>query len=174
MLITNTQRNKILLLSSLLIPLFLYCVTIWKDYTSIAEKYRNEAIRTARIFEQHSLNVFETHQLIAEKINGQLKGMDWKAIEHSTDLRTYLASIQHQYPQIDALWLADRTGRVRAASQHLPENRISVSELHFFRELRSNGNKMSIGQLVQPLVLAEQNFNIGYVVKMHPALLTAL
>lgn len=162
MLITSSQRNRILLLSSLLIPLFLYCVTIWKDYTSIAGKYRNDAIRTAHIFEQHTLNVFETHQLIAEKISGQLQDMDWKAIEHSMDLHSYLESIKHQYPQIDALWLADRTGRVRAASQLLPENPINISERHFFRELRRNGNKMSIGRLLQSLAPTEQNFNIGY------------
>ncbi len=162
MLITSFQRNRILLLSSLLLPLFLYCVTLWKDYNSIAEKYRNDAIRTAHIFKQHALNIFETHQLIAEKISGRLQGMDWKTIEHSTDLHSYLASIQQQYPQIDALWLADRSGRVRAASLLLPENRINISELHFFRALRSNGNKMSIGRLVQPLVLKEHNFNIGF------------
>lgn len=160
---TNScRRNRILIAASLLIPLFLYCITIWKDYRAILQANRDEAIRTVHIFEQHAENVLETHQLLAERVNDRLKGMDWPAIGRSGEIHAYLAKIQEQYPQVDAIWLADRAGIIRNASRPLPPVPVSIADRDYFKALRNSGEEMFIGQIVLSRVLKKQVLNITY------------
>lgn len=162
MRLAKSQRNNLLILASVLIPLLLYTATVWKVYQSILNENRRAALRTVQTLAQHARNVFETHQLVAERVNDRIKGMSWRDIGASDELQAYLAEIQLDYPQIEAIWLADRFGILRNASHRLPAKPVSIAERDYFQSLRHGKTPWHIGHIIQPLVLDKSNFNVAY------------
>lgn len=162
MRLAEYQRYNFLILASVLIPLLLYAATIWKVYQSVLNENRRAALRTVQTFAQHARNVFETHQLVAERVNDRIKGMSWRDIGASGELQAYLAEIQLDYPQIEAIWLADRFGILRNASHRLPGKAVSIAERDYFQALRHGKTPWHIGHIIQPLVLDKSNFNVAY------------
>jgi PAS domain S-box-containing protein len=149
--------------SAFIIPALLFFLIIWQDYNSIIGNAKTDAVRTAKIFEQHALNVFETHQLVAERINDRLKDMSWDQIGHSKEIQSYLAEIEKEYPQVFAIWLADSSGTVRNASKQLPEIPINVSDRDYFQALsKKNASNYFIGNIVKPRVIKSLNFNFAF------------
>jgi len=150
-----------LTVSSIVIPLLLFLFIIWQDYKAAIRTNTVEALRTSSILQQHALNVFETHQLITERIDEKLKGMTWDAVAQSTELQTYLKSIVTEYPQTQAIWLADAAGIVRKASEALPAEPIDIKDRDYFQALREQDTGLFIGHIVKPKVLKNLNFNIA-------------
>jgi signal transduction histidine kinase/PAS domain-containing protein len=160
---SDTARPyKVLIAASLIIPIFLFLFTIWQDYNSILTSNIQEVKRTSIIFQQHALNVFETHQLVAERINDRIKDMSWSEIERSKELHTYLRNIEKSYPQVQAIWLADSSGIVRNASQLLPSVPVSVADRDYFKTLSKRDTGLFIGHIVKPHVMKGLNFNVAY------------
>lgn len=153
---------KILFAVSVVIPVMLFSFMMWQDYNSILKEHKIEAVRTAKIFQQHALNVFETHQLVAERIDERLKGMTWDQIERSSELRSYLKKIEKDYPQVQAIWLADRSGIIRNASKALPAAPVNISERDYFQALSRKNTGLFIGHIIKPHVMTNLNFNVAY------------
>lgn len=154
---------KLLILASLIVPALLFAFIVWQDYKSIVSAAQADVKRTTKTFEQHALNVFETHQLVAERINDRLKGMEWDEIQRSSDISNYLKKIEEQYPQVFAIWLADSTGIVRNASVALPPEPVNVRDRDYFQVLSTSKNiDLFIGHIVKPRVMKSLNFNVAY------------
>lgn len=153
---------KLLIAAALLIPAILFLVIIWQDYHTILNTARAEVTRTTKIFEQHAFNVFETHQLVAERINDRLKDLSWDEIEHSSEVRDYLRNIEKEYPQVFALWLADSAGIVRNSSKALPAAPVSVADRDYFQALSTSNIGLFIGHVVKPRIMNSLNFNVAY------------
>lgn len=160
--IYNPPPFKLLISAALLIPALLYGFIVWQDYHTTIRNGKAEVARTAKIFEQHALSVFETHQLVAQRINDRLKEMSWDEIEHSTELSRYLMNIEKEYPQVFALWLADSSGVVRNASRPLPAQPVSVADRDYFQALRKDSADLFIGHIVKPRIMKSLNFNVAY------------
>lgn len=153
---------RLLTAATLLIPLLLFILTAWLDYRSLIRLNTQEATRTAAILEQHALNVFETVQLVADRVNAELGQMSWQQIERSRELHATLKRLEQQYPQVAAIWLTDAEGRVRNASRPLPQNPIFVRDRDYFQNLKDGSRTFSFGSIVEPRVISELNFNIGF------------
>ncbi len=106
------RLDRILVVASVVVPALLLVIVLWQDYRSVVRETERDVIRTADIFHRHSLNVFETHQLIAEAVNSFIMGLTWNDIERSRSVHNYLRNLQDRYPQVQAIWLADAAGRV--------------------------------------------------------------
>jgi PAS domain S-box-containing protein len=152
---------RLLIASAIIIPTILFFFTIWQDYNSILAANNIELVRTSRTFKQHAMNVFETHELIADRINERLKGMAWDDIARSGELQPFLRAIVKQYPQAQAIWLADASGRVRAGSESLPAGSVSVADRDYFLGLSRHDSGIYIGHVVKPRVIKNLNFNIA-------------
>src|SRR5665648_86038 len=127
---------RALVAASVIVPLVLFAIILRHEYGT---KFRNtelEVLRTTEIFQQHALNVFETHQLVAERVSDRLQGTSWDEIERSGAIRTFLVKICDVYPQVQAIWLADASGVVRNASQPLPASPVHVVDRDYFQALR--------------------------------------
>jgi PAS domain S-box-containing protein len=157
----TTRTFKLLITSAVLIPVLMFLFAIWRDYRAIQEANRIELTRTVITFKHHALNVFETHQLIAERVNERLKGLDWDRIAGSSELRPFLKSIVAEYPQAQAIWLADPSGVVRNGSEILPEQPISIRDRDYFKALLEKDCGIFVGHIVKPLVMRKLNFNLA-------------
>lgn len=152
---------KVLVVASLIVPLALFAIIMWQDYRTEFRATEQEVLRTTEIFQQHALNVFETQQLVADRVSDRLRGMGWEEIERSGAIRTYLVKICNVYPQVQAIWLADASGVVRNASQALPASPVRIDDRDYFRALREADSDIFIGQLVSGRLRKGLNFNVA-------------
>ncbi|GFO68755.1 hypothetical protein GMLC_23340 [Geomonas limicola] len=159
--IPTTATFKLLIASSVLFPILMFLLAIWQDYRSLLETNRVEVTRSTATFKHHAMNVFETHQLIADRINEHLRGVSWDAIASSDQVRSFLHRLADDYPQVQAIWLADATGRVRNGSEFLPAKPVNITERDYFQALREKDSGIFIGHIVKPLVMKNLNFNLA-------------
>ncbi|MGZ9196963.1 MAG: PAS domain S-box protein, partial [Candidatus Deferrimicrobiaceae bacterium] len=152
---------KVLVVASLIVPLALFAIIMWQDYRTEFRATGQDVLRTTEIFQQHALNVFETQQLVADRVSDRLRGMGWEEIERSGAIRTYLVKICNVYPQVQAIWLADASGVVRNASQALPASPVRIDDRDYFRALREADSDIFIGQLVSGRLMKGLNFNVA-------------
>ena len=152
---------KILVAASVIVPLVLFSIIMWQDYRTVVQTTKQEVLRTTEMFQQHALNVFETHQLVAERVSDRLRGMSWDEIERSGEIRTDLGRICDVYPQVMAIWLADASGVVRNASKPLPSSPVRVDDRDYFRALREADVGVFIGQIVTGHVTKILDFNVA-------------
>jgi len=152
---------KILAAASLIVPLALFAVIMWQDYRIAFQTQEKDVLRTAEVFQQHALNVFETQQLVAERVNDRIRGMSWGEIERSEAIPVFLAKICDAYPQVQAIWLADASGIIRNASQPLPATPVRVDDRDYFRALREADVGLFVGHIVSGRVMKGLNFNVA-------------
>ncbi|MFA6147716.1 MAG: PAS domain S-box protein [bacterium] len=152
---------KILLAASLIVPLLLFAIIMWQDYRMEFHAAELEVLRTTEIFQQHALNVFETHQLVAERANDRLRGMSWEEIERSGTIHAFLGKICTDYPQVQAIWVADSSGVVRNASQPLPASPIRIDDRDYFQALRETDVGVYVGRTVSGRVMKGLMFNVA-------------
>jgi C4-dicarboxylate-specific signal transduction histidine kinase len=162
----KTNRSSpynFLMLAALIIPALLFALIGWQDYKTTVRNAQQDVTRTTKIFEEHAQNVFETHQLIAERVNDRLEDMSWEEIGRATDISKYLENIEKEYPQVCGIWLADSSGVVRNASKKLPDMQINISDRDYFQALRkNNADNLFIGHIVKPRVMKNLIFNVVY------------
>jgi PAS domain S-box-containing protein len=147
--------------ASLIVPLVLFSIIIWQDYRTEFQATEQEVMRTTEMFQQHALNVFETHQLVAERVSDRLRGVSWDEIERSGAIRTYLVKICNVYPQVQAIWLVDSSGVIRNASQPLPASPVRVADRDYFRALREADVGLFVGHIVSGRVTKGFHFNVA-------------
>jgi PAS domain S-box-containing protein len=146
-----------------IVPLLLLGMVLWQDYRHLLQETRLNVDKTAEIYQQHALNVFETHQLVSERVNDRLQGMSWEEIGQTASVRAYLQQIVVNYPQIQAIWLADAAGIIRNASEQLPAAPVNVADRDYFRALcGAAANDLFIGQIISGRVMKGLSFNIAH------------
>lgn len=148
-----------LAVASVLVPLVMYDVVAWQGYKAAMREAELDVHRSAEIFYRHALNIFQSHELIAERISERLRGMSWDEIERSKSVHDYLKKIHDDFPQAQAIWLADSSGRIRNASQPLPASPVSVADRDYFKALRERDAGTAVGHLVQGRIMQGWNFN---------------
>jgi signal transduction histidine kinase len=147
--------------ASVLIPIVTLGIVAWQSHEVTTRDAKRDVQRFIEIFYNQALNVLQTQELISERVSERLAGMTWDEIDHSKAIQDYLKGITDNFPQAQAIWLADSTGRVRNASQPLPPTVVSVADRDYFNALRGQGPGTAIGELVQARVMKEWNFNIA-------------
>ncbi len=158
--IENIRPYKALVAASLIVPLLLFLIVTWQEYQSDLQGLKQHVLSTTEILHQHAENVFETHQLIAERISDRLRGLTWDEIGRSAEIQQYLKKIEAEYPQVHAIWLADTSGVVRNASRPLPASPVSVEDRDYFKMLSEADVGTFVGNIVRPRVIKDLNFNI--------------
>jgi two-component system, NtrC family, sensor kinase len=149
-----------LILGAILVPALVYAAVAWWDRTSVLDQAEQTVQITAKVFEEHARNVFETHNLVASLVNEHTRGMSWQEIADSRPLHNYLAEMVHAYPQISSIWLVDSTGLMRNAAKVFPVPPVSAADRDYFIELRNGGSSFISGP-VRGRILNENIFNVA-------------
>jgi two-component system, sensor histidine kinase PdtaS len=135
---------KILVLAVML-PILFFGFAAYRDWRDIEHDAgtRISSIRDA--LAEHALRVFKTHQLIAYSVRDRTAAMSWDGIAASGDLHGYLAAIASDFPEVQAIWLIDGLGDLRASSDEFPASSRFFGEQPSFVALRDGTEEVTVG-----------------------------
>ncbi|HEY1261784.1 MAG TPA: ATP-binding protein [Stellaceae bacterium] len=108
-----------LLALSLAVPLLLLAIAAWQNYRLVERQAEERATIEAGELDQHALLAFRTYRLVLGWVDDRIRAKNWDEIEHSAELHRFLANIE-TLPQIEAVWIADSTGHIRAGGRFFP------------------------------------------------------
>ncbi len=92
---------RLLMVASIVLPALLFAVIAVVDRRNVAETAEQRATAASEILYQHALNVFETHELAAMRVDEHIRGMSWDDIAQSEALHQWLRHITETYPQVE-------------------------------------------------------------------------
>jgi signal transduction histidine kinase len=156
-----TALSRRLVLAALLVPLLLFALVAWQDRRSVLRDAQKDVSRMAAIFAQHAQNVFETHALVASRVEEWLHGRSWAEISGSESLHRRLDALARHYPQIGSLWLIDGAGKTRNSSLVFPIAPVDISDRDLFTALRDRDVGTFIGRPVIGRVSGIANFSLA-------------
>lgn len=107
---------RLLLALVLVLPGLLFGMLAWNEYREVWREGEQLARRTTTALTEHALKVLDTHDLVLELVDAQIRGHSWEEIERDARLRASLAAIPKKFLPIHSIWLVDATGRVRHQS----------------------------------------------------------
>ncbi|HEY0526789.1 MAG TPA: ATP-binding protein [Stellaceae bacterium] len=105
-----------LLAASAVLPLIVMALVASQNYRQVMEDADRVVQRTVDILAEHTLKVFETEELILDRIEGRLAGLGWDEIDRSAEITPFLRSLEAGRGQVVSIWLIDADGYVRNAS----------------------------------------------------------
>jgi len=152
---------RALLAASLIVPLILFTMVAWQTHEAVSRRIAGDIFHTTDMAADHAEHLLTVHQLVAERVNESLHGMSWDEIAQSEAVHAYLMHIRDEYPQVQAIWLADASGRVRNASEALPETAVMVVDRDYFQALRKTDVGTFVGQMLRGRVTKGLNFNVS-------------
>ncbi len=108
-----------LLAASLAVPLLLLAIASWQNFRLVQHQAEERITIEAGELGEHDLTAFQTYLLALAWIDERIRGQDWDHIQRDQELQRLLSNLE-TLPQIDAVWLVDSTGRVRASGRAFP------------------------------------------------------
>ena len=108
-----------LLAASLAVPVLVLALAAWQNLRLVEHLLEERAVIEAGELEQHDLNAFTIYPMVLGWVAERIQGNDWGQISHSPELHRFLANLE-TLPQIDAVWIVDASGLVRASGRFFP------------------------------------------------------
>src|SRR5689334_23288122 len=105
-----------LLVASAVLPVVVMALVAWQNYRQVMEGANRVVRRTVDILAEHTLKVFETEELILDRIETRIAGLSWDEIDRSAEIAAFLRSLEAGRNQVVSIWLTDNDGYVRNAS----------------------------------------------------------
>lgn len=156
-----TWQLRALLAGSLVIPVLLLVLALWEDFR-LAQRYAEDRVLIkARELSGQDLSVFNLYPVVFEWITQRIGTRDWNQIAGDPDLHHLLANLE-ALPQIDAAWIVDAAGRVRAGSRFFPiPAGAAVSADDALTARQSAGIDTFIGRVHRDPLTGDRVFDIG-------------
>ncbi|HEX7969643.1 MAG TPA: cache domain-containing protein, partial [Stellaceae bacterium] len=147
-----------LVVMSVLVPAIGIGLAAWQDRRAIVSDAEQDVEQSVNILHEHTLKVFEIHELILDKIAMRTDGLDWASIAESPATSEFLRQVIANVNYISSIWLIDADGKVRATSNQSQNIAgLTVADREYFRAERDTDvttfiSKPYIGRLSgQPL-----------------------
>jgi len=134
-----------LLILTVMLPVLFFAFAAYRDWRDIETQAASRIVHIKDALAEHALRVFKTHRLVAYAIGDRIAGLNWGSVANSADLHAYLAAIANDFPEIEAIWLVDRDGGLRASSGAFPVGELDVSDEPSFSQLRDGNRPSTIG-----------------------------
>ena len=129
---------RTLLVLSCLLPLVVLALASWRSWYLERAEAEDGALSTIGLLEEHVRKVLDTQILVLNWIADRTEGMSWPEIEGSRPLYDLLAFLDTSYTQIDGIFIADASGRLRLDSHQFPlERRVDLADRDYFKTLSS-------------------------------------
>ncbi|HEX6843268.1 MAG TPA: ATP-binding protein [Stellaceae bacterium] len=126
-----------LMAMSVLVPIIGIGVVMWYDRDAVlhaAERHVDEAVD---LLHEHTLKVFEIHDLVLDKVAMRIDGLDWATISSSPAIADFLAGAVAHMSHVNSIWLIDADGKVRVSSDPAVDvTSVSVEQREYFRAER--------------------------------------
>jgi two-component system NtrC family sensor kinase len=105
-----------LLIGAVVVPIALVGAIAWQTYGVALSEAEALVRRTTDVLHEHELKVLETQELTLDQIASAIAGRDWDEIAASPEIAALLKKLADGKAQINANWLLDATGAVRASN----------------------------------------------------------
>ena len=130
---------RTLLVLSCLLPLLVLALASWRSWDYERAEAEDAAASTIGLLEEHVRKVLDTQILVLNWIADRAEGASWAEIERSQPLYQLLDFLDKNYAQIDGIFLADASGRLRLNSHQFPlQRQIGLADRDYFQALSSH------------------------------------
>jgi two-component system, NtrC family, sensor kinase len=117
----TTQLLQLLMAAAVVLPVALFLYLAWTNYRALDAVANERVERTLDVLQEHALRVFQTIDRTIAETDEVVRGLsddDIRAREGELHLR--LRQTQDSLPQIEGIWLFDRTGQALVAGTSYP------------------------------------------------------
>jgi two-component sensor histidine kinase len=155
-----SRAMLILMVVSIVVPIGLYAAVSWYLRDEALRDGMDHVRQTVRMLEEHALRVFEAQQLIIDRVDRYIAGVDWAEIRDSAAVHQYLGDVAASSPHVDGLWLVPPDGRTANSADIFPFPEISASDRDYFRALQV-GDELHFGEMIVGRTKGNLNFNLS-------------
>jgi two-component system, NtrC family, sensor kinase len=131
---------RLLLLFALALPGLLFGAVAWQERNTLLREAEQTAKRTAAALTEHALKVLETHALVLEQVDAQVRDRSWEEIAADRALQRNLSALVGKLPQITTIQLVDETGQVRLSNVARAGTGMSIADRDYFAAHRDRAD----------------------------------
>ena len=107
----TTQLLELLVAAAVVLPVGLFLYVAWANYRTLDTVATERVERTLDVLQEHALRVFQTIDRTIAETDEVVRGLSDEEIRaREPALHRRLKQTQESVPQIEAIWLFDRTG----------------------------------------------------------------
>ncbi len=108
-----------LLAASLAVPALLLALAAWQNFRLVQRQAEERVTIEAGELDEHDLSAFKIYPLVLGWVDERIRGQDWDRFDHNPDFHRFVTNLE-TLPQIDAIWVVDAAGRIRAGGRFFP------------------------------------------------------
>ncbi len=152
-----------LLVASVALPVLLLAAVGWFTYQAAFIDARHELTWTTEVAREHAAKVFDSYELVADRVSDLLGTLDTDAVLQAEDhfSRQFRAMVA-DLPQIASLIVLDGTGHLLAATEASPVNRATdFSDRDYFAALRDGQARTFISRVQESRITGKAFFGWG-------------
>ncbi|MEN8503732.1 MULTISPECIES: hybrid sensor histidine kinase/response regulator [Paraburkholderia] len=162
----NFQVRRLTLIALLIAAIVLPCVYVaamaFSDFRAREADATDMALRTVRVAEEHALKVFDMNETLDSRIVDLAQDLDDDGISaREADIHEKLRVMGGGYPQVAAVSIFGRDGRLLASSRFYPVPTLSVAGREDFTGIRDGRDLEHVSKVMTGHVAGEQVFNMG-------------
>ncbi|WP_052764084.1 hybrid sensor histidine kinase/response regulator [Microvirga massiliensis] len=154
---------RALIFASLFLPAVLLAAAAFHDWQRLNAAVERRAYNTAAILREHALKVFQTHELVLDRVDERIRGMTWEEIERSEDVRLFLRGIATGLDYVSSLLLVRPDGQLSSGTRSSPlPQPMNVADRDYFLVPKSDSDVgIYIGKPIIGRVSGEPIINVS-------------
>ena len=151
-----------LMAMSVLVPIIGIGIVIWHDRDAVLQAAERHVEQSVDVLHEHTLKVFEIHDLVLDKVAMRIDGLDWATIGSSPVIADFLAGAVAHMRHVQAVWLIDGDGKVRVSSDPTQDiSGVSVEHREYFRAERDTPGATFISKPYAARIAHKQLFGVA-------------
>jgi len=111
---------KLLLAAVIILPLVLFAGAAWLNYQWSFEEAQAQLTRTTDAVHEHALKIFQTNELVLDRIAERFGDRDWPGIASDPAVHAYLKHLAEDVPHVAVLGFIAPDRRIVASNLDLP------------------------------------------------------
>jgi two-component system NtrC family sensor kinase len=128
-----------LMAMSVLLPVIGMALVVWQDRDATLGAAQRHVEQSVEVLHEHTLKVFEIHDLVLDKIAMRTDRLSWPEIAGSPAIAEFLAGAIAQMRHVSSIWLIDGDGKVRVSSDPSQDvAALTVADREYFRAERDD------------------------------------
>ena len=128
---------RILLISTFCIPTLAFAIASILTYRAMFATAEARIAQLSEVATEHASKVFETSELVLDRIADRVSKRSWDEIANSNDVHDFLLEMKASLPQASAIGVIGPDGRVISSDYAFPTPAIRVDDRDYMRVSRT-------------------------------------
>ena len=135
-MLSATRFQQIVLVAAVVVPATVFGAAAWWNRGEVLREGGELVERTASIMHEHVAKVFDTADLVLDRVQDRIEELDDAEIA-APGISAFLAVVKQPLDQIVSVWVADASGHVIAGSQDWNRS-TTIADRDFFSVQRDH------------------------------------